>query len=176
MERRLPLQRMVRLALFSVALAVGADASLILAGEGQDQATFSEHFASYDIPAQAHVRTDGAVDLAEVEAPVETTDPASTQPLGEGTASYYGRRFNGRRTASGEAFDMHAMTAAHRTLPFGTMVRVTNLANDRSVVVRINDRGPVSRSRLIDLSRAAAEEIGLISRGHGTVRLELIES
>jgi rare lipoprotein A len=71
--------------------------------------------------------------------------PAST-PIGSGTASYYGRKFHGRRTASGEAFDMGAMTAAHRTLPFGSLVRVSNPANGKSVVVRINDRGPMPRS------------------------------
>ncbi|OBV12327.1 Rare lipoprotein A [Erythrobacter dokdonensis DSW-74] len=115
-----------------------------------------------------------------VEAPLADTsdDPgaeqAATTPLGTGTASYYGRKFHGRRTASGETFDMGAMTAAHRTLPFGSLVRVTNPANGRSVTVRINDRGPFSRGRVIDVSRAAAEELGLITRGHAPVALELI--
>jgi len=99
----------------------------------------------------------------------------STTPLGRGTASYYGRKFHGRRTASGEPFDMGALTAAHRSLPFGSLVRVTNPANGRSVTVRINDRGPFTRGRVIDVSRAAAEELGLIRRGHATVELELIE-
>ena len=98
-----------------------------------------------------------------------------TSPLGTGVASYYGRKFHGRRTASGESFDMGAMTAAHRTLPFGSLVRVTNPANGRSVIVRINDRGPFTRGRVIDVSRAAAEELGLIARGHAAVELELIE-
>ena len=71
---------------------------------------------------------------------------------------------------------MHQLTAAHRTLPFGSLVRVTNPRNGRSVVVRINDRGPFVRGRSIDLSRAAAEEIGLIRSGHGRVELELLES
>lgn len=75
-----------------------------------------------------------------------------------GTASYYGSRHHGKRTASGEPFNQHGLTAAHRSLPFGTRVRVTNMANQRSVVVRINDRGPHTRGRLIDLSRAAAEK------------------
>lgn len=105
-------------------------------------------------------------------APVEA-EPLAT-PLGSGTASYYGRRFHGRRTASGEPFDMGAMTAAHRSLPFGSLVRVTNPANGRSVTVRINDRGPFARGRVIDVSRAAAEELGLIAPGHATVELELI--
>ena len=80
-----------------------------------------------------------------------------------------------RRTASGERFDMGAFTAAHRTLPFGSKVRVTNPANGKSVVVRINDRGPFTKGRAIDVSRAAAERLGLIARGHGRVELALID-
>jgi rare lipoprotein A len=83
--------------------------------------------------------------------------------------------WNEQEAASGEAFDNDAMTAAHRTLPFGSLVRVTNPATGASVIVRINDRGPFSRGRLIDVSRAAAEELGMIARGHATVELELIE-
>lgn len=94
--------------------------------------------------------------------------------LGSGVASYYGRRFHGRRTANGERFNMRAMTAAHRTLPFGTKVRVTNPRNGRSVIVRVNDRGPFIRGRSIDLSRAAAEKIGMISRGHARVKMEVV--
>jgi rare lipoprotein A len=78
-----------------------------------------------------------------------------------GRASWYGPGFQGRRTASGEAFNTNAPTAAHRTLPFGTKVRVVNKKNGRSVVVRINDRGPYAHGRIIDLSRAAAQAIGL---------------
>lgn len=100
--------------------------------------------------------------------------PATATPLGHGMASYYGAELHGRRTASGQRFDMNAMTAAHRTLPFGSQVRVTNPANGKSVVVTINDRGPFSRGRLIDVSRAAATELGLIARGHGEVELELV--
>ena len=113
-----------------------------------------------------------AVDLDTFDPPIE--EP-SARSLGTGVASYYGRRFHGRRTANGERFDMRAMTAAHRTLPFGSLVRVTNPRNGRSVTVRINDRGPFIRGRTIDLSRAAAEEIGMIARGHATVELELLE-
>ncbi len=89
-----------------------------------------------------------------------------------GTASYYGSRHHGKRTASGEPFNQNAMTAAHRSLPFGTRVKVTNLNNDRSVVVRINDRGPHTRGRLIDLSRAAAEKLGMIRSGTARVRVQ----
>lgn len=89
-------------------------------------------------------------------------------------ASWYGTQFNGRRTASGERYDMRRLTAAHPNLPFGTMVQVTNLENGRQVVVRINDRGPFSkrsRRRVIDLSYAAARELGVV--GPGTARVEL---
>jgi rare lipoprotein A len=91
-----------------------------------------------------------------------------------GVATWYGERHHGRRTASGEPFDMHDFTAAHRTLPFGTRVRVTRLDTRQSVVVRINDRGPWRRGRIIDLSRAAAEQIELIRPGHRPVALEIV--
>jgi rare lipoprotein A len=92
----------------------------------------------------------------------------------EGLASFYGREFNGRKTASGEHFDKNALTAAHRTLPFGTMVRVTSLSNGKSTVVRINDRGPFRRKRIIDLSPAAAKAIGLDIAGTTRVRLDVV--
>jgi hypothetical protein len=92
----------------------------------------------------------------------------------EGLASWYGPGFAGRRTASGEIFDPAQLTAAHRNLPFGTFVRVTNLNNNLSVTVRINDRGPFKPDRIIDLSRAAAEEIRMISSGTARVRLEVV--
>jgi rare lipoprotein A len=91
-----------------------------------------------------------------------------------GTASYYGPGFHGRKTANGERFDQHGNTAAHRTLPFGTRVRVTNLANGESVVVRINDRGPFKRGRIIDLSLGAARKIGMVGTGTARVRVEVI--
>ncbi len=91
-----------------------------------------------------------------------------------GVASWYGKLFHGRRTASGERYDMHALTAAHRTLPLGACVRVTLLARMRSVVVRINDRGPFVRGRIIDLSYAAAEALGVRAAGGAQVRLEHI--
>jgi rare lipoprotein A len=93
-----------------------------------------------------------------------------------GTASWYGPRFNGRRTASGERFDMTEFTAAHRTLPFGTMVRVHSLVNGRDVDVRITDRGPYAGNRIIDLSRAAAEELGMLGLGFKEVVLMVPES
>lgn len=99
----------------------------------------------------------------------------SVQPFRQrGVASWYGRRFHGKPTSSGEPYDMYAMTAAHPTLPIPSYVRVTNLANGRSVVVRVNDRGPFLRDRVIDLSYAAAYRLGYINAGHANVELELI--
>ncbi len=92
--------------------------------------------------------------------------------IAEGKASYYANRFHGRRTASGEHFDRRDYTAAHRSLPFGTKLRVTNLANGRHVVVKVNDRGPHLRNRIIDISQAAAKEIGISECGIGNVRIE----
>jgi rare lipoprotein A len=92
----------------------------------------------------------------------------------EGMASYYGGRFHGRRTASGQRFNQNALTAAHRSLRFGTRVRVTNARNGHSVVVTVNDRGPYARGRVIDLSRAAAGKLGMLSAGVAPVRLEVV--
>ncbi|MBD8491910.1 septal ring lytic transglycosylase RlpA family protein [Pseudomonas syringae] len=89
-----------------------------------------------------------------------------------GKASWYGARHHGKRTASGEAFNQNALTAAHRELPFGSRVKVTNLTNQRSVVVRINDRGPNTRGRLIDISKKAAEQLGMVRSGTATVRVQ----
>jgi len=91
-----------------------------------------------------------------------------------GVASWYGGKFHGRTTASGEPYDMNAMTAAHPSLPFGTKVRVTNLENGRSVVLRINDRGPFAKRRIIDVSRHAAEDLGFLGAGLAKVRVEAI--
>ena len=90
---------------------------------------------------------------------VLTADPAI-----EGVASWYGGKFHGRLTSSGEVFDTNEMTAAHRTLPFGTIVKVTNMDNGKSAMVKINDRGPFVDGRIIDLSRAAAEQIDMLGR------------
>lgn len=100
-----------------------------------------------------------------------TERPAPGEAI-EGRASWYGGKFHGRRTANGERFDMDDLTAAHRTLPFGTKVRVTNARNGRSVVVRINDRGPFIGGRVIDLSRGAADAIGMVRTGVAPVRIE----
>lgn len=96
--------------------------------------------------------------------------PAGARERGE--ISYYGAEFAGRKTANGEVFDPEAMTAAHRTLPFGTMVLVTDVATGASVVVRINDRGPFLKGRILDLSAGAARKLGM--EGRGTVTAELV--
>ncbi len=111
--------------------------------------------------------------------PEETIAPAPTpstseSPMADGEASYYGSELAGNRTASGEVFDPNQLTAAHRTLPLGSEVRVTNPRNGESVVVRINDRGPFHDNRVIDLSTAAARQIGLIRSGTGRVNLALL--
>jgi rare lipoprotein A len=115
-----------------------------------------------------------------------TADPAKTAAVAgeykvkettEGGASFYGDGdgFNGKKTANGEIFDTNKLTAAHKTLPFGTQVRVTNKANSKSTIVRINDRGPYAGGRIIDLSLAAAKAIDMVSAGHATVKVEVLE-
>jgi rare lipoprotein A len=94
-------------------------------------------------------------------------------PEMEGLASWYGGKFHGRLTSSGEVFDTNTLTAAHKSLPFGTLVKVTNLDNGLSTVVKINDRGPFVEGRIIDLSRAAADEIGMLGQGVARVSLEI---
>ncbi len=106
------------------------------------------------------------------EKPTEVMDENYTD---EGVASYYAEEFNGKMTSSGEQYDMNAMTAAHRTLPFNTRVRVTNQTNGKSVVVRINDRGPFKDDRLIDLSYAAAKQLELVGSGTATVKIKVVE-
>ena len=92
----------------------------------------------------------------------------------EGVASWYGEKFHGRKTSNGEIYDMYAMTAAHKTLPMNVHLKVTNLVNGRSTVVRVNDRGPFVRSRIIDLSYSAAKELGVVGPGTASVRIEAL--
>jgi rare lipoprotein A len=110
-----------------------------------------------------------------------TADPTSSlspprerRQTQEGMASWYGGRFNGRKTASGERFDENKLTAAHLKFPFGTRLRVTNLKNGRTVEVRVNDRGPWGGHGIIDLSKAAARALGMLSAGRAPVRLEVL--
>jgi rare lipoprotein A len=136
------------------------------------------------IPAETRAETAGpAPRTAEAEKVVDTTAGASRPETAggserayeEGEASYYAHDFHGRKTANGEKFDMNALTAAHLRLPFNTRVRVVNTENGQSVVVRINDRGPYKRDRIIDLSLAAARAISLVKNGHSRVQLYIVE-
>lgn len=97
--------------------------------------------------------------------------PHARDFIQSGKASWYGREFHGKKTASGEIYNMHAMSAAHKTLPLGTYVRVRNLNNNKEVIVRINDRGPFVRGRIIDLSYAAAKKIGIVGPGTAPVKI-----
>jgi rare lipoprotein A len=109
----------------------------------------------------------------------DRTPPAPAPPAGtveRGMASWYGHPYHGRRAADGEIYDMETLVAAHRTLPFQTMVRVRHLANDKTVDVRIIDRGPFVQGRVIDLSHAAAQAIGLIGPGVGQVEITILEA
>jgi rare lipoprotein A len=104
---------------------------------------------------------------------------AATAQTGQsqtGTASYYAEEFHGRLTASGEVYDMNAFTAAHRTHPFNTMLKVTNLASGATVVVRVNDEGPFVEGRIIDLSRAAAKKLGMLGSGTARVKLDVVSA
>jgi len=103
-------------------------------------------------------------------------EPVKTRKSQVGKASWYGRIFQHKQTASGEPYDMDQLTAAHRTLPLGSWIKVTNLKNDRSVVVRINDRGPVKKNRILDLSYSAAKMLGMGHDGVDPVRLEVVET
>lgn len=111
------------------------------------------------------------------EASYAPTDSAQNGPPGAvqtGNASWYGKDFHGGKTANGERYDMYSLTAAHRTLPFGTKVKVTNLDNGQEVVVRINNRGPYLKDRIIDLSKGAAREIGMLGDGIAKIRLQVL--
>jgi rare lipoprotein A len=100
--------------------------------------------------------------------------PTLGAPLERGIASWYGPKFNGRMTASGERYDMNAFTAAHPSLPFGTKIGVRNTRTGREVIVRVNDRGPYSKNRILDLSYAAAKEVGVIGPGTASVEIYLV--
>jgi rare lipoprotein A (peptidoglycan hydrolase) len=114
------------------------------------------------------------------EPKVNPSRPAAASTGGKATsytgiASYYAHDFHGKKTANGEAFDMHALTAAHRSFPFNTKVRVTNTENGKSCIVRVNDRGPFKLERIMDLSMGAAEALDMMKSGTATVTLEVLE-
>lgn len=113
---------------------------------------------------------------ATPQKPAKKPVAKAAKPFAVGTASWYGAYFDGRPTASGEPYDMYELTAAHRTLPLGTWVKVTNLRNRRWVLVRVNDRGPVPQDRIIDLSYSAARILNMKGQGIAKVRLDLVNA
>jgi len=116
-----------------------------------------------------------SVSHQQLSHPLSAPPISQPQPSQMGIASWYGPGFHGRPTASGERYDQNALTAAHRTLPLGSRVKVTNLATGKSVQVRINDRGPFVRGRVIDLSHGAARRLGMVQRGTGRVRVQVLQ-
>ncbi|MBO6212325.1 rare lipoprotein A [Algoriella xinjiangensis] len=112
----------------------------------------------------------------EDEKKVEDILESTAHEISTGVVSWYGGKFHGRKTASGEKYDKHELTAAHKSLPFGTKVKVTNIRNGKSVVVEINDRGPYAKSRVLDLSQAAFSEIGHTNTGVMQVEYEIMNS
>lgn len=165
-------RRALRGLAFAAMLMLPASASAPALAESGAAGSFEANFAAMK-SAPAFTPSPSAVDVTKIAPPVE--DGSDGQEIAGGVASFYSNAFAGHRTASGEAFDPGQLTAAHRTLPFGSHVRVTNPANGRSVVVRINDRGPFHSGRVIDLSRSAAEELGIVARGSGRVELALLD-
>lgn len=107
--------------------------------------------------------------------PNKKVDPNKSKRVMKGTSSYYGKDFHGKLTANGEIFDMYGLTAAHKTLPLNTIIRVTNLGNEKSLILRVNDRGPYIAGRILDCSYGAAKKLGFISEGIAQVRIEVIE-
>jgi rare lipoprotein A len=157
-----------------------ADQDLVIVGDRAILPDTTENPAEDALQIANRLRrlVGNASGLTEVEGMPEPPEPpAPTYRVASsmtGMASWYGPGFHGRRSASGEVFNRHALTAAHRTLPFGTRVRVTNVTTGQQVVVRINDRGPFSHNRIIDLSEGAAANIGIRRSGVGQVRLEVL--
>lgn len=161
----------------------GATSLLALCAAAMLPAPVHGEVAMAEIAPKTIPFEDAAVEAPDVvQAPVKVLEQtkedaelaAEAEIYDEGTASYYGAELAGNRTASGERFNPSALTAAHRTLPLGTKVRVTNQANGKSVVVRINDRGPFAKARIIDLSHGAAKEISMVRAGTARVTIELI--
>lgn len=132
---------------------------------------------SQKVTNSVKIQTQTHAARARAAAPTKTAAKRHSAhgPYQVGRASWYGKRFHGRKTASGETYDMFQFTAAHKQLPLGTYVRVTNLRNSRWVVVRVNDRGPIPESRIIDLSYGAAQILDLRTHGVERVRLDIVE-
>ena len=152
----------MRLRLSRQTIQIPVAAALIAA------APFLASCAEREVPPATPVHTAPALEPAAVEGHREVYRET-------GTASWYGKEFHGRKTASGEIFDMYGISAAHRILPLGTTIRVTNLDNYMSIKVRVNDRGPFARNRVLELSYGAAKELGFVAQGTARVKVETLE-
>jgi len=144
------------------------NAARTAAAANADSASLNFDSALASMPA-ADDKNAQRTSLADAE-PIDATDVSDFRQ--NGRASWYGRAFHGHRTANGERYDMNAFTAAHRTLPLASYIKVTNSSNGKWVVVKVNDRGPYKRGRVLDLSYAAAKLIGLVHAGTGRVKIE----
>ena len=158
--RRTGTQTAVTLALVGLTASGPVQAVEVEAGERIE--SLAETVASLDETIRIAPRAESANERFET--------------IGQGVASYYGHELAGNRTASGERFNPNGLTAAHRSLPLGTKLRVTNVANGRSVIVRVNDRGPFVRNRLIDVSLGAARQIQMVRSGTARVSLEIVRT
>ncbi|GGD83556.1 septal ring lytic transglycosylase RlpA family protein [Croceicoccus mobilis] len=168
-----------RLAFFGVASLVAVPLTGALAGpEAADSVEISQNLLDDGENAEAvdliPTSDENAMQITAKQVIPDAEPETLAEIIGHGEASWYGKRFAGRPTANGETFNPGELTAAHKTLPFGSRVRVTSRRTGKSVVVRINDRGPYHGNRVIDLSEAAAREIGIKSRGKGNVELALL--
>ncbi len=156
----------------ALALCIGGAAATVHAQtEGQFALEIVPHTVMLPSSAPAEGSFEAEFDAAFAD---DAAPGPESEAIGSGMASWYGAQFKGRRTASGESFNPGDYTAAHRTLPFGSRVLVTNEQTGQSAVVRINDRGPFARGRVIDVSQAAAGDLGLIGPGHAKVSLALL--
>jgi rare lipoprotein A len=153
---------------FPTGLMVALSCALIIFAGCAHRATTSRP------PVQSVPSTEAPSPPSGAPPPVERQPAIPGEYVEEGVASWYGDPFNGRRTSNGEVYDMHQFTAAHRTLPFGAIVRVTNLRNGKQTEVRITDRGPFVANRVIDLSLSAAQAIDMVGPGTAPVRLEIL--
>lgn len=164
---------------------VAVVAALLVGAAGLGVALYPDGASSSEAPdavetvavAQPIYLGKGQAGIKASPAPIQeevSADEEGGEPVGSGEASYYGSELEGNPTASGERFDPEGLTAAHRTLPLGSRLRVTNPSNGESVIVRVNDRGPFARHRVVDVSERAARELGILRAGTARVELELL--
>ena len=162
-------------------LGINAFAALLLASSATASTNSNGYLSKNSLVSNNNVSIISDLDLDQIETSEKNHNLLEeravvqvAQRAGWGKASWYGPKFHGRRTANGEIFNSNALTAAHRSLPFGTKVKVTNVRNGRSVIVRINDRGPFIKGRIIDVSAGAARRLNMIGSGIATVQLEIL--